>query len=94
MNKEEAKIILESKLAEYRAMTYLELVSFIDTEPHTSEITSKNDNWYQIEIQFFWDDKLNNDIRVIGSIDDGGKSVYKPLTSSFIMSPVGAFVGE
>ena len=93
MNKE-AHTILESKLDEYRLLPYSELVTYIKSEPHTFEIKSKSNNWYQIEIQFFWDDKPDKDIRVISSIDDGTKSVYKPLSNSFIMSPTGAFVGE
>jgi hypothetical protein len=39
---------------------------------------------YQIEIQVFWDDRINGDLRVIGSIDDGKLRAFFPLTLDFI----------
>jgi len=36
--------------------------------------------WYQIEIEAFWDGEPNEDIRVLGSIDDG----FSPLSEAFI----------
>ena len=49
---------------------------------------------YQIEIQAFWDDKLRENVRVIGAIDDGGISAFIPMSLEFIMAPDGRFVGE
>ena len=66
----------------------------IDAEPITGERTGPSGKWYQIEIQAFWDGKPDGDIRVMGSIDDGGWRAYFPLCEDFIKSPSNEFVGE
>jgi hypothetical protein len=40
---------------------------------------------YQIEIQVFWDNKPNGDIRVMGAIDDGGLRACVPLCSDLLV---------
>jgi hypothetical protein len=61
----------------------------------TPEAVGRSGTHYQIEILFFWDDKPDGDVRVIGSISDGrGFRAFVPVTESFIMSPEGRFVGE
>ena len=94
MNKDEAKKIITSELDQYRAKPYSELVRMIDCEPVTKEHHGSSGQWYQIEVEAFWDDKPNENIRVIGSIDDGGWRAYCPLNSDFIKSPSDQFVGE
>ena len=94
MDKKEAKNIIAEQLKKYRAKPYCDLVQMIDTEPVTYELMSKSDKKYQVEIQAFWDDKPNRDIRVVGSIDDGGLRAFFPLTDGFIKSPDNDFVGE
>ena len=42
---------------------------------------------YQVEIQFFWDDKHGQFIRVVGSIDEGGIRAFVPLTDSLLIPP-------
>ncbi len=49
---------------------------------------------YQIEVEVFWDGQQGGDIRVLGSIDDGGWSAFRPLCEDFIIAPSGKFVGE
>jgi hypothetical protein len=49
---------------------------------------------YQFVMSAFWDGEPDCDIRIIGSIDDGGRSAWKPMTDSFTLSPSGKFVGE
>ena len=49
---------------------------------------------YQTEVNVLWDDRPGGNIRVIGSIDDGGLRAFAPLTDSFIKAPDGSFVGE
>jgi len=66
----------------------------IDAEPFTYDITGPSGVEYQIEIGAFWDGKKCGDVRVMGSIDDQGWSVYCPLTEDFIKAPDGSFVGE
>ena len=66
----------------------------IDAEPVTGERTGSSGKWYQIKIQAFWDGKPGGDIRVVGSVDDGGWRTFCPFTESFIKSPSNEFVGE
>ena len=66
----------------------------IDAEPITGARTSLSGQLYQIEIQAFWGDKPNGNIRVSGSIDDGELRVFTPLTEDIIKSPSNEFVGE
>ena len=66
----------------------------IGAEPITMERSSPEEKWYQIEIQVFWDDKPKGDVRVAGSIDDGGWRAYLPLCRDFIMAPDNSFVDE
>ena len=94
MNKEEAKQIIRVELESFRAKPYSELVQMIGAEPVTSERTGPSGKRYQIEIQVFWDDKAGGDIRVVGSIDDGGWRAYRPLCEDFIKNPANEFVGE
>jgi hypothetical protein len=49
---------------------------------------------YQFEIEVFWDDKPGGDVRVMGSIANGGWRAFVPVCEDFIMSPSRAFVGE
>ena len=49
---------------------------------------------YQLESEFFWDDKPAGDIRVIGASDDGGLRALVPLCDAFIKAPDGRFIGE
>lgn len=94
MNKNEARQIIRAELEPYRAKPYSELTEMIDAEPVIGEATGPGGTLYQIEIQAFWDGKPNGDIRVIGSIDDGGWRAIFPLTEDFIKSPSDKFVGE
>jgi len=94
LNKKEAKEIISTELKQYRTKLYEELIQMIGTEPVTTEHTGPSGQWYQIEIEAFWDDKANENIRVIGGIDDGGWRAYFPLNDDFIKSPSGEFVGE
>jgi hypothetical protein len=94
MNKEEAKQIIGNELESLRTKPYSELVLMIDAEPITGERTGSSGNWYQIEIEVFWDHKPGGNIRVLGSIDDGGWRAFTPLCEDFIKSPLDEFVGE
>jgi hypothetical protein len=94
MDKEEAKYIIQAELESYRAKPYMELAQMIDAEPVTGEVISPSGKRYQIEIQAFWDDKPNGNIRVSGAIDDGGWRAFIPLTDSFIKRPSNEFIDE
>ena len=94
MNKKEAKQIIQAELELFRAKSHAELVQMIDAEPITGERDGPGGKEYQIEIQAFWDDKPTGDIRVVGSVDDGGWRAFMPLTETFIKSPSNEFIGE
>lgn len=93
MDKQEAEALLRGKLGEYRVLPYSELAARIDTGDYCT-VPGASSPEYQLEIQIFWDDDAGKNVRVIGSIDDGGLRAFFPLTYSFIMAPDGTFVGE
>jgi hypothetical protein len=94
VNKAEAKKIIAKELEQYRIKPYSELVEMIDKESINYELTSEGGDRYQIEIEAFWDNKPNGDVRIIGGIDDGGWRAFIPVSDSFIKNPDGNFVGE
>jgi hypothetical protein len=86
---------LEGRLGQLRKCSYAQLKQMVEGRIFkTEEAIGQSGNNYQIEIQAFWDDKPGGNIRVRGSIDDGGWSSLLPLTSDFIMAADGSFVGE
>lgn len=94
MDKEEAGLVLAQRFSEYRAIAYAELAGRIGTI-EIAEIQAPSGAAYQLEFQFFWDSKPNGDIRVLGSIDDGGlRTFITPLSDDFIKAPDDTFVGE
>ena len=96
MDKKEARSTLAEHLAGYRSRSYAELAAWVrERRISTPEALAPSGIRYQIEVQFFWDDKPDGDVRVSGSISDGrGIRTFVPLTDSFIMSAEGRFVGE
>ena len=94
MNKKESLEILEKELAEYRAMSYSELSSLVDSNPITKEVCVTGVTTYQIEISVHWDGDPGEDIRVSGAVDDGGLRAFIPICSDFIMAPDSSFVDE
>lgn len=97
------KAILSKHLARYRTRPYSELLSLVESKQvDTFEVQGVSGAAYQIEIQFFWDDKPHGDIRVFGAIDE---NPHRPLfrflpiyvssvTDDFIVSPQGTFLSE
>jgi len=95
MNKEEATSILVERLGQLRKCSYAELKQMVeDRISKREELVGQSGNNYQIEIQAFWDHKPDGQIRVRGSIDDGGWSAFLPVISDFIMAADGSFVRE
>ncbi len=93
MNKQEARNLLDRQLARYRTVPHSDLVAKIGCQ-ECFETLGPSGVTYQVEIQFFWDDRRGGNIRVIGSIDDGGLRAFCPICTSFIMTPDGTLVGE
>lgn len=94
MNDSEAIQMLEEEMAPFRAETYAELVRRISSGVFTTERSASSGGKYQIEIEFFWDGNPGGDVRVMGSVDDGGWRAFLPLNRSFIRSSDDSFVGE
>ena len=85
MNKSEAHKILAEQLARFG--TYTELVPFVESKHiETLKIRGESGTAYQVEVQFFWDDKPRGTVRVFGSIDDGGIRAFVPLTQTLLVS--------
>ena len=93
MNKEESKTVLTTLLAKYRTKTYSDLQYLLNNQD-TMEVTADSGVKYQIEIQAVWDDKKDGNLRIVGTIDDGGLNAFVPLTTDFIISPNGELIGE
>ena len=59
------------------------------------EVLGPSGTKYKIEVEAVWDSGTKGgDLRVIGSIDDGGWRAFHPIGRDFIMAPDGKFVGE
>jgi hypothetical protein len=93
MNKVEAKKILAEQLQRYRAMIYLQLLELM-TDPQSTEVMADSGVKYGLEFEVVLDTEPGRDLRVIGSIDDGGWRSFSPISDSFIMREDGSFVGE
>ncbi len=85
--------MLNTSLNKYRAKSYNEL-QYLLNEQDTLEVKTESGTKYQLEIQAVWDDKKDGNLRVVGSIDDGGLRAFKPITNDFIITPNGKFIGE
>jgi hypothetical protein len=77
MDKTEARQILKRELGGYRSRSFAELVKLLDQEV-TTEVSADSGVTYQLEIQVFWDDQPGGNLRVLGSIDDGGWRAFIP----------------
>jgi hypothetical protein len=93
MDETEATTILESELARYRKMSYVDLWDLAE-EPRIAEIIGASGVTYQVEAQAWWDDASRTNIRVLLSIDDGSWRSFLPLSRDFLVAPDGSFVGE
>ncbi len=93
LDRKEAQELLNAELAPYRAKQYRELVGLVG-ETITREVIGNSGKTYTIDVQGFWDDKPNQDVRVMAAISDSGKSAFVPMTDGFIMAQSGKFIGE
>lgn len=94
MNNEEAIAVLDEELAKFRSEPYENLVTRMTTGSLHFERTAPNGTKYQVQIQVFWDDRRDGNVRVLGSIDNGGWRAFVPVNRDFIKAPDGSFVGD
>jgi hypothetical protein len=88
MDKAEAAAVLEEHLASFVRQPYSELVAIID-RPKSIRAAGPSGCAYQIEFNVFYDSGSSGDLRIMGSVDDGGLRALAPLTRSEIMKPSG-----
>ena len=90
MDTNEAQSVLDQQLASFTHRSYAELVAAID-HPQATQANGPSGATYNIEFNVSYDDsRRKQDLRIMGSIDDGGgRSVMLPLSKSEIMKPSG-----
>ena len=93
MDNDEARGLLRQRLDLFRTRSHHELQSLI-AEPEVIELVGPSGTRFCIEVLAVWDSKIGGDLRVIGSIDDGGWRAFKPLTDDFIMRRDGTLVSD
>jgi hypothetical protein len=93
MDKLEAREILGGEVTRLRAQSYSQLNALNGDSQHI-DTAGPSGTEYQVEIQAWWDDRKQQNLRVMVSIDDGGLRAIVPLTESFIIAPDGSFVAE
>lgn len=91
MKKEALNKILIDKIDELMKLSYEELLKLVEKyekeEPeHLSFGTSGSEDFYQMEIDVFFEDKKSKDIRVSVSVDEG---TFSSLNYGFTMQPDG-----
>jgi hypothetical protein len=91
MNNAEPRSILSNELRAFAARPSDELVRSI-SRAEVKNMSSESGVSYQIEISVFWDSEPDKDLRIMGSIDDGGWRAFLPLTESLIMRPDGTLI--
>lgn len=100
--------VVDNELATLRRWTYPALADAVKTtcrernHIHQAEGVAADGTRYVVEVDVFWDDRANGDIRVCVNLWAepqrkvlGFLPVYTPNCSAdFIMNPSGRFVGE
>ena len=87
MNKSEAWEVLCEQLARFTQRRFADLVPLVESgHIEVIEACGVSGRMYQIEVQFFWDDKSRRVARVVGSIDDRGIRAFIPLTQTLLVS--------
>jgi len=108
MTNAEMETMLLSWLEKYRSWSYSELTASVEREDRTGDCLESGEGLaadgtkYFIELNTFWDDRPQGNVRVIGALEVfPQKSILgvvpvriSEMCLSFIMAPDGAFVGE
>ncbi len=88
-DKEEARLLLAGELEKIRSLGYTQLrKAFVEQKDiQAFNVAGASGVEYQLEIEGRWDGDEEEDIRILGSIDNGGLRAYVPLSDSFIVKP-------
>ena len=92
MNDEEAKGILKAEVIKLRPGGYDGLVARLAGKQEILEVVGLSGSTYHIEFEGFWGDEERENLRIVGSVDDGGGRAFLPLTDSFTIDPAGAII--
>lgn len=87
-------MVLAPIVKSYRTKSYAFWLHYVSGDQITFKVSASDGTPCQVEIDAFWDDKRDGDIRVGLMIDDGGRDAFTPYCSDFIIAPDGSFVGE
>jgi len=80
------KLLENSKILEKKPYKYFS--ELIDKDPlHITEGLIGSNDYYQIEVNTYYDDKNESVIRVMLSIDNGGWRSIFPIVDSFTIEP-------
>lgn len=85
MNRKDAKLLADGKISELELKPYATFLDKIGTVD-TLSVDSSDGGSYNIEIQYFWDNKPNESIRILVSVDYGGWSTIFPVSSSTVIT--------
>src|ERR1043165_969139 len=85
MNDDEARSILETRLARYRKFAYSELLPLLN-HPQFLEGMGPLGGIYRIEIQVFWETPPQGNLKVFGIINYPGCGPEGPPAGSFVVS--------
>jgi hypothetical protein len=88
MNRFEAHSVLKEQLAAFARQSYLEVAGLIDN-PTAITVKAPAGRKYQVEFNVFYDSEACRDLRIIGSIDNGGLRAFVPVTKTLIMKQNG-----
>ena len=97
MNKSQLESELESIVDIYRRKPYDFFRQWLEREqpvsPIIEETMAENGTDCVTEIQAYWDDNSQQEIRVLFGIDDGGWRFIAPVCYDFIIQPDGTILG-
>lgn len=83
-NEGEAALELARLVREHEGLDWAWWSSHIDQQKRV-EFRAASATWYQATVQAMWDDRPGGAIRVFVSIDDGGRSAFRPMTTSLLI---------
>ena len=93
MDKRKAEQLAETELESYRSLQYETIAAKLGTQ-ECFERETEDGNKYSVEVDFFYDDAEERNIRVTAMISNSFWTSISPFSSDFIVAPDGSFIGE